>query len=192
MKLNRTSVLAGRAPRKAPVSVGISWTQDQLTWIAQRYHEWPRNVKAHNFWVQCAKEFNDKFKIIGKLRTPGAIRKQISLLQLAEKKQTSKQVTPRTQADKCIADKGQPFKYWHLLVEKWIDDNVPSDACLSNDYLRTVASACYKYFQDKLEDTLEDTLKDTLEDTLGDLRRRSIDAWSEKIKRMRKHRKYLN
>jgi hypothetical protein len=165
--------------------VGTSWTADQNTWLKLKYQQWCIDCKGDReqtatYWFLCAKEFQDIFQL---KRTPRALRKQASLLKL-------------TKGTQCLISKRRKrVKNWPLLIEQWIDDNVHPHEHLSNSYLLSVCNACYKHFQHKLkhtlEETLEETLKDTLEDILEDLRTRSIDAWHQKIARMRMHRKLL-
>ena len=174
-------------PVPAPPVVSPSWTDHEIALLESQYKQWLFEYKGNAreteiYWTVCAKEFKTRF---GKQRTPGALRKQTSLLKLKGTQFLNSEPRP---------DMSKPrkrVKNWPLLIEQWIDNNVHPHIHLSNIYLLSVSNACYKHFQDTLKDTLEDTLKDTLEDILEDLRTRSIDAWHKKITRMRMHRKPL-
>jgi len=162
------AVAAPAVAAPAVAAPSVAWTADQNAWVTSKFAAWQPGVlqRTANYWRDVTKEF---FALFGLRRSPNALRKQASLLKLRKPIQLQPVKTKK------IILNCQQCQPWPQLVEQWINDHVPGDSFLSSKYLQSVAKEC----KDHLQHTGHTDIVELIS-------KRSLSAWSQKIKRMRR------
>jgi len=149
-------------PKAAPPPPEEKWTRPQLRFIAECYYRKTKaDWSAKNsiiYWNKCAKDFE---AIFGKPVSRPVMKRKTSEMRMS--KQTYEETLKAIEEPKEPKVKGE-HHLWSSEVETWIEENVPPNTHVGNNFLRGLTDAFHLQFPHENE--------------------RSFSAWRSKIKRV--------